>query len=113
MTTQPVEANVVLTADNSQYDQAMQQSAGSTDNLGKSVDGLGAKIDRLTKSAGRKLLGISAADVGVITAATAAYASWEKQMAGLNVQAQALNRTVDGGVAAVITPTSAAEIPSS
>ena len=50
---QDIQTNVVLTADNSQYDQAMMQSAGSTDNLGKSVDSLGTKIDKLTKSAGR------------------------------------------------------------
>ena len=92
MTSQPVEANVVLTADNSQYDQAMIQSAGSTNQLGKSIDGLGEKIGKLTKSAGKKLLGITAADVALITGATAAWASYEKQMARLNAQAAITGR---------------------
>ena len=93
MTQTPVQANVVLTADNSQYQQAMGQSAQTTDDLGKSVDTLGAKLERLTKSGGRKILGLTLADVGVITAATAAWASYEKQMQGLNAQAASLSRT--------------------
>ena len=87
MSSQPVEANVVLTTDNTQYDQAMQQSSMSTDKLGKSVDSLGAKINALSKSAGRKILGITAADVALIGGATAAWASYEKQMSRLQAQA--------------------------
>src|SRR5262245_45324783 len=71
----------------------MGQSAQTTDDLGKSVDTLGAKLERLTKSGGRKILGLTLADVGVITAATAAWASYEKQMQGLNAQAASLSRT--------------------
>ena len=96
MTTQPVEANVVLTADNSQYDMAMDQSAMSTDKLGKSIDSLGQKINNLTKSAGKKLLGITAADVALITGATAAWASYEKQMARLQAQAAIVGRGREG-----------------
>ena len=95
MTAQPVEANVVLTTDNTQYDQAMTTSAGATDNLGKSVDSLGMKLNNLAKSAGRKLIGISVADVATITAATAAYGAWENQMVGLNTQAAVLNKNME------------------
>lgn len=93
MTAQPIEANVVLSADNSQYDQAMLASAGSTDNLGRSVDTLGQKIANLSKNAGRTLIGISVADVAVITSATAAWASYEKQMDLLRAQSAVLTRT--------------------
>src|SRR5215831_206882 len=93
MTTQPVEANVVLSADNSVYDQAMDQSAQNTDRFGKSVDSLGQKIDRLTKSAGKKMFGMTLADVGVISAATAAWAHYEKQMQNLTAQAAVVSRT--------------------
>jgi TP901 family phage tail tape measure protein len=93
MTAQPVEANVVLTSDNTQYDQAMMTSAGSTDNLGKSIDTLGQKINNLTKTAGKGLIGISAADVALIGTATAAWASYEKQMSRLQAQSAILTRT--------------------
>ena len=91
---QDVSGNVVLTADNSQYDRSMQQSASTTDQLANSVDTLGKKIDNLAKSAGRKLIGFTAADLGVITAATVAYGAWEKQMTALNSQAAILSSTV-------------------
>lgn len=95
MTTQPVEANVVLTTDNSQYDQAMIASAQSTNNLGLSVDSLGKKIDSLSKRAGKTLIGITAADVATITGATAAWASYEKQVERLKAQSAVLTRSTD------------------
>lgn len=95
MSEMPLEANVVLTADNTQYDAAMRQSAMQTDAMGKSVDSLTAKLDRLAKSAGRKMMGIAAADVAGITAATVAYGAWEKQMTSLSAQAAVLNRNMD------------------
>jgi len=95
VTSQPVEANVVLTADNSQYDQAMTSSAQSTSSLGASIDTLGRKINSLTKTAGKTLIGISAADVGLITGAVAAWSSYEKQVSRLNAQSAILTRTQD------------------
>src|SRR5262245_53849381 len=96
MTAQPVEANVVLTADNSQYNQAMDSSTQSTNQLGAAIDGLGQKINNLSKSAGRKLLGITAGDVAMITGATAAWASYEKQISRLQSQAAILTKTEAG-----------------
>jgi TP901 family phage tail tape measure protein len=90
----PVEAAVVLTSDNTQYDQSMTASAAQTDNLAKSVDSLSSKINSMAKSAGRKMIGLSMADTALIVATTAAYAAWEKQMTSLNVQAAVLNRGV-------------------
>jgi len=95
MTSQPVEANVVLTTDNAQYDQAMMGSAQSTDALGKSIDSLGQKINQLSKSAGKKLLTFTAADVALIGGATAALSSYEKQMSRLQSQSAILSRTSD------------------
>lgn len=89
-----VQSNVVLTADTSQYNQAMTGSAQQTDALAGSIDTLTAKVDRLAKSAGRKLIGVSAAETAGIIGATAAYASWEKQMTGLRVEAATLSRSV-------------------
>ena len=93
MTSQPVEANVVLTADNSGYDQAMQQSTQSTNALGTSLDSLGTKMGNLTRRAGKLGLGITAADVTLIGTATAAWASYEKQMSRLASQSAVLTRT--------------------
>lgn len=92
MTAQPVEANVVLTADNSQYDQSMQTSSQATSQLGQSIDTVSTKISSLTKMAGKTLIGISAADVGTITAATAAWSSYEKQVSLLNAQSAILTK---------------------
>jgi TP901 family phage tail tape measure protein len=96
MTQQPVEANVVLTSDNTQYDQSMTASSAKTDHLANSVDNLTTKINNLAKSAGRKLIGAGAFDTAGIVAATAAYGAWENQMAGLNAQAAVLNKTISG-----------------
>ena len=93
MTSQPVEANVVLTSDNTQYDQAMDSSSMSTANLGKAVDSLGQKISALSKTAGKGLIGITAADVAIITGATAAWSSYEKQVSRLQAQSAVLTRT--------------------
>ena len=92
MAEEVVDASVVLTADNAQYDAAMQASAGQTEQLAKSVDTLGAKLDKLSKSAGRKLMVVAAADVATITAVTAAYAAYEKQMESLSAQAAVLQK---------------------
>jgi len=92
---QPIDAEVVLTANNTQYDQAMQSSASATDVLAASVDSLTKKINDLSKSAGRKLVGIAAADVAIITGATAAYAAYEQQMSRLQAQAAIVTRSRD------------------
>jgi len=91
MTQTPVQANVVLTADNSQYDQAMNVSAASTDQLGQSVDTLGQKIDRLTKSGGKKMMLVSAGDVALITGAVAAWNSYEQTVSRLSAQSAILS----------------------
>lgn len=88
------QANVVLTADTQQYQQQVTSSAAATNTLADSVDKLSKKLSDLSKSAGRKLVVVSAADVAALTAATAAYASFEHQMSSLNAQAAVLSKTV-------------------
>lgn len=90
------QANVVLTADTAEYSRSVQQASRDTGTLSQSVDTLSKKLSDLSKSAGKKLLIISAADVATITAATAAYGSFEKQMSQLNAQSAVLNKTVSG-----------------
>ena len=92
MTQMPVEANVVLTADNSQYDQTMMASAGQTQQLANTVDSLTKKLASISRSAGRGLIDIAAADVGVITAATAAWGAYESQTSRLSAQAAIISR---------------------
>lgn len=96
MSQMPVEANVVLTADNRGYDQAMQQSAAQSDAVALSIDKITTKLNDLSKSAGRKILGAGAIDVAAITAGTAAFASYEKQMSQLEAQAAGLSNTMGG-----------------
>jgi len=71
----------------------MQQSAAQTSQFAATVDTLSAKVGNLTKSAGRKMLGISAADHALVVSTTVAYAAFEKQVSSLNVQAAALTKT--------------------
>lgn len=95
MTQTPMEANVVLTADVGQYQQSMDQAAGSTQQVVGAVDTLTQKLGNLAKSSGRMAMGFGAKEVATITAATAAYAAYERQMTSLSVQAATLNRTMD------------------
>ena len=87
-----INPNVVLTADTTQYDQSMNASAQSTDALANSVDTLTNRINSLTKKAAHVSFGIAAADIASITAATAAWASYEHQMTRLNAQAAITTR---------------------
>lgn len=96
MTQQPYEANVVLTADTSQYDQSLGASAQQTQALANSIDTLTGKLNNLSKAAGRKLVGYTLGQVASVTATTAAYAAFERQMTSLTGQAHILERTVSG-----------------
>ena len=95
MANEDISPNVVLTADTAQYDRSMQQSAQYTDTLGTAIDTISGKLDKLSKAAGKKLIGIGVADIAAITGATAAYAAYEKQMSQLQAQAAVLNRTTE------------------
>ena len=92
MSQQSIEPQVVLTADTSQYEQSMASSAQATTGLGTAIDSVSAKLNQLSKSAGKSLVKIAAADVATITAATAAYAAYEKQVSRLQAQAVTLTR---------------------
>lgn len=89
-------ANVVLSASNQQYDQSMQQSATYTDQLSTSLTNLNNKVNSVMRTAGKTLIGVSAADVATITGLTASYARWEDQMSSLQSQAAVLGKTIDG-----------------
>ena len=91
MSQQSIEPEVVLTADTSQYEQSMASSTQATQGLGQAIDTLGTKLNQLSKSAGKSLVKIAAADVATITAATAAYGAYEKQITRLRAQAAVLS----------------------
>ena len=93
MAGEEITPNVVLTADNSGYDQSMQASAGYTSALASGVDTLGQSINKITKTAGKSMMGIAAGDVALITGATAAWASYEKQISKLQAQAAVVSRS--------------------
>jgi TP901 family phage tail tape measure protein len=76
-------ANVVLTADNSQYSRMMTESATSTNKVTDSVTKLLDKLDKLHKGTTRKLEIITAAQVAAITAATVAAGRFEQQLSTL------------------------------
>lgn len=88
-----IQSNVVLTADVSGYEQSMAEASVSTNRVITAVDKLAGQINSLTKTAGKISLGIGVAQLGTITAATAAWASYEKQISRLNAQAAIQNRS--------------------
>lgn len=92
-----VGANVVLTANTQQYQQQMQQAGQSTNHLAETVHGLQRTIDGAFHTAGKISLGLSAADVGALTAATAMAARFQDQMRGLQSQSNVLNQQFGNG----------------
>lgn len=92
-----VGANVVLTSDNSGYDQSMQQSASMTDRLAASYGSLMDRIGRARDTAQRVSFGVAAADIASVGAMSAAYGHFQEQMRGLQAQSNVLNRTYGDG----------------
>lgn len=88
-------ANVVLTANNSQYDQSMQQSSKYTQTLLASVVALSNGMNSLASKAGKKIQLIGLAEVGMITAATAAAAKFDQQMSVLKANATLTGRSYE------------------
>lgn len=92
-----VGAQVVLTADNTGYDQAMQASAAQTSNLAATYDTLVQKVDRGFKNVQKVSFGIAAADIASMTAATVAAARHQEAMKGLAAQSNVLSREFGNG----------------
>lgn len=83
MATEERTANVVLTADNSQYTRMMTESATSTNKVTDSVNKLLTALDKLHKGTTRKLEIVTTAQVAAITAATVAAGRFEQQLSTL------------------------------
>jgi TP901 family phage tail tape measure protein len=81
------QANVVLTADTSNYSQQMVAAGQQTNSVTDSVNKLITSLDRLTRTAGRKLEIISATTTAGIIGATLAAAKFEQQMSTLQATA--------------------------
>lgn len=78
------DANVVISADVSQYQQSVSQATAQTNQFASSVDALASKLDGITKRAGKKLALFGAADLAAMTGMVAIAAKYDKQLSSLN-----------------------------
>ena len=85
------------------YRQSIQAAGNDTQRLTDRVDRLTKSLDNLAKSTGKKLTIFGAGTLASITATTAAFASFDKQMTALKVTAEVTNRNYDGMVRGVNT----------
>lgn len=86
-------AQVVITADTTQYTQGVQQASRETDGLNKSVTALAASMDGLMKRSGKKLVLFAAADMAALSGATMIAATLDKQLSTLSATASAMNKS--------------------
>lgn len=86
-------ANVQLTANVDQYQQATAQAARSTNVMTDSVNRLVSALDGITKRVGKKLLLFSAADAAAMAAYTALAAKHEKQLSSLSATTAVLGKS--------------------
>src|SRR5690242_18590050 len=80
-------ANVVLTADTSQYETAMDRSAKSTNNALSAVMKLSTALTTLTTRAGKGLTVIGAGELAALTAAGVQAANLQSKMSQLSASA--------------------------
>ena len=88
-------ANVVLRADVDPYRQSIQAAGTETSRLTEKVDKLTRSLADLSKSAGKKLTFFGAGTVAGVTATTAAFAAFDKQMTALKVNAEVTGRSYE------------------
>jgi len=91
----PTQQNVVLTADTTQYQQSMDQSASKTQVLLTSVMALSNALGELTKRAGQKIELVGAGTAAALAAATYQAANFEQQMSQLRAQSEMTGRSFD------------------
>lgn len=99
-------ANVVLTADTSQYQQQMAASTQSTNHLSNAIQALTSHLDGLTKRAGKRLVQFSASDFAALGGATTTAATFEKQLGTLRSTALLTNQSfkeMKGGIESTFT----------
>ena len=84
---------VTLTADATQYQQSMQQSAAQTNALTDALARCGQQVQSLWQRANRKLTFIAAGEVAAITAMTVSAANLDQQMSQLNARMIMVNKT--------------------
>lgn len=86
-------ANVVLTADTSQYQAQMAQSTQSTNHLSSALSTLTSHLDGLGKRAGKRLFQFSAVDFAGLAGMTATAATFEKQLGTLRATADVTSQS--------------------
>lgn len=87
-------ANVVVSADVTQYTQGTQKAYQDTNKLIESVNKLSTSLEGLTKRVGKKIMLFAAADVATLTAMVTITAKYEKQLATLNAQLTLNNKNL-------------------
>lgn len=89
-------ANVVLTADVSNYTDQLQQAEQQTTSLTGAVDSLSDKLGNLSKATGRGLVLFGSGTLAGLSAMTASAAIFEKQMSTLRATAAATGKDISG-----------------
>jgi hypothetical protein len=88
------QAQVVISADTSQYQQSVQAAAQQTNQLTAVVDKLSSSLDGLTKKAGNRLMIGSAAGLASFTAAAKVADNYKNSLSALNATATYTNLNV-------------------
>lgn len=81
------DANVTISANPAPYNQGVQQAVRQTNVLVSALDEVSARLDGISKRAGRRLLQFSATDVASLGVVTGQAAAYEKQLSTLNATA--------------------------
>jgi TP901 family phage tail tape measure protein len=87
-------ANVVLSADVSQYQQSVKEASATTDQLAASIDKISKSLSAISKTAGKSLVGLGAGSAAGLTGATMAAGKFEKSLSTLNAQAALTNKNM-------------------
>jgi TP901 family phage tail tape measure protein len=86
------EANVVITANNSQYNQSVSESTKATEKFNAALQKTSDTASKITKATSKGLLRVGASEIAGLTALSAVAATLEKQTS--NIQSNlALNKT--------------------
>ena len=88
-------ANVVLTADTTAYDRSIQTAENNTQKLLTGVIALSNAMNKLTQSAGKKLMVIGATELAGLAAMSVATAKLESQMSQLRASSVLTNRGIE------------------
>jgi len=94
-------ANVVLTADTSQYNSEIDASVQRTEKLKQSVNGLVTTMDKIGKGVRKGLFGFAAADAVLLTGLTLSASKFEKELGTLKATLTLSQKNTDAASASL------------